>query len=86
MLIMPTPLPPKTQLSHMPVKGVMPASGLRLSCMQLTEPQVMAVVQAGERRPGRSAETQLLAFQVAQLLIHGQAPARPGIAVRSVSQ
>src|SRR5229473_2696919 len=36
----PTPLPPKTQLSHMPVNGVRPANGLRLSCMQFTDPQV----------------------------------------------
>ncbi len=43
---MPTPLPPKMQLSHMPASGVMPASGFRLSCMQLTEPQATAVVTA----------------------------------------
>src|SRR5262249_35010425 len=40
----PTPLPPKTQLSHIPARGVSPASGLRLSCVQLTEPQPTAVV------------------------------------------
>ena len=48
---MPTPLPPKTQLSHMPVSGVSPASGFRLSCMQFTEPQQMAVVQAANVAP-----------------------------------
>ena len=72
MLIMPTPLPPKTQLSHMPAIGVMPASGFRLSCMQLTEPQVTAVVTAAKGRTGRGAEPQLLAFQVSQLLIDRQ--------------
>ena len=51
MLIRPTPLPPKMQLSHMPVNGVRPASGLRLSCMQLTEPQVTAVVTAAKVAP-----------------------------------
>ena len=69
---MPTPLPPKMQLSHMPASGVMPASGLRLSCEQLTEPQAMRGGRGGERSTGRSAESQLLAFQVAQRLIDGQ--------------
>ncbi len=34
----PTPTPPKMQLIHMPVMGTMPANGLRLSCIQLTDP------------------------------------------------
>ncbi len=69
---MPTPLPPKMQLSHMPTSGEMPANGFRLSCEQSTEPQAMAVVAAANVAPGRSAEPQLLAFQVAQRLIDRQ--------------
>ncbi len=51
MLISPTPLPPKTQLIHRPKKGDRPASGFRLSCMQLTEPHVAAVVIAANVAP-----------------------------------
>ena len=47
----PTPTPPKTQLSHMPASGVSPASGLRLSCMQLTEPFDVQVVIAAQVGP-----------------------------------
>ena len=51
MLIIPTPLPPKMQFSHMPVMGEIPASGLRLSCVQFTDPQVMQVVAAAKVAP-----------------------------------
>ncbi len=44
-------MPPKMQLSHMPVSGVTPASGLRLSCMQLTEPFEVLVVSAAQVAP-----------------------------------
>src|SRR5262245_59541034 len=47
----PTPMPPKMQLSHMPLSGVNPASGLRLSCMQLTEPLLVQVVIAAHVGP-----------------------------------
>ena len=38
MLIMPTPTPPKITFSHMAARGTRPVSGLRLSCMEFTEP------------------------------------------------
>ena len=44
-LMRPTPTPPQMQLSHMPVSGVSPASGFRLSCMQLTDPLEVFVVR-----------------------------------------
>ena len=44
-------MPPKTQFSHMPDSGVSPASGLRLSCMQLTEPLLVQVVTAAHVAP-----------------------------------
>ena len=44
----PTPTPPQMQLSHIPVSGTSPASGLRLSCMQLTEPFEVFVVSAAQ--------------------------------------
>ena len=69
---MPTPLPPKTQLSHMPVNGDRPASGLRLSCSALTEPQVTSVVTAAKVGAGRGAEAQLLAFEIAEVLVDRQ--------------
>ena len=40
--------------------------------MQLTEPQVNVVVSAAHVAPGGGAEAQLLAFEVAQLLVHRQ--------------
>ena len=46
--------------------------------MQLTEPQVTAVVTAAKVGPGGGAEAQLLAFEVAQLLIDRQPGERPG--------
>ena len=39
------------QLSHMPISGVRPASGLRLSCMQFTEPFDVQVVIAAQVGP-----------------------------------
>src|SRR5438270_6223271 len=51
MLIRPTPTPPKLQFSHMPDKGVSPARGLRLSCMQLTDPFDVQVVTAAQVGP-----------------------------------
>ena len=39
------------QFSHMPVNGVMPAIGFRLSCMQLTEPLEVLVVKAAQVAP-----------------------------------
>src|SRR4051794_16011340 len=51
MLMRPTPTPPKLQLSHMPDSGDRPASGLRLSCMQLTEPLDVQVVTAAQVGP-----------------------------------
>ena len=59
-------MPPQMmQLSHMPVSGVRPASGLRLSCMQLTDPLEVFVVRAAQVGPGGGAEAQLLALEVA---------------------
>src|SRR5438046_3184763 len=39
------------QLSHMPVSGVRPVTGLRLSCMALTEPLDVFVVNAAHVAP-----------------------------------
>ena len=50
-LIMPTPLPPKTQFSHMPIIGDMPESGFRLSISALIAPQVTSVVIAANAAP-----------------------------------
>ena len=47
----PTPTPPQMQLSHMPVSGTSPASGFRLSCMQLTDPFEVFVVKAAHVAP-----------------------------------
>jgi hypothetical protein len=51
MLIMPTPLPPKMQFSHMPTMGARAARGLRLSCSAFTAPQVTSVVMASKVAP-----------------------------------
>ena len=51
MLIMPTPLPPKMQFSHMPTMGDSAAIGLRLSCSAFTAPQVTSVVNAANVAP-----------------------------------
>ena len=48
---MPTPLPPNTQLTHMPTIGDRPASGLRLSISALIAPQVTSVVIAAKAAP-----------------------------------
>src|SRR5262245_7333901 len=61
MLMKPTPTPPKTLFSHMPVKGISPPSGVMESCMEFTEPfDVTVVVTAHSAdRPaqkGRSEE------------------------------
>src|SRR6185295_7429905 len=46
-----TPLPPNTQLSHIPTRGDKPARGFRLSCARLTAPVVNAVVSAAKVPP-----------------------------------
>ncbi|MNP30119.1 hypothetical protein D3C76_1231780 [compost metagenome] len=43
-LISPTPFPPKTLLSIIRARGVMPPSGVSVSCILLTLPVVAAVV------------------------------------------
>jgi len=73
MLIMPTPLPPKMQFSHIPTMGARAARGLRLSCSAFTAPQVTSVVMASKVAPAEVAEAHFLAFEVAQVLIHRQA-------------
>ena len=82
MLIMPTPLPPKMQFSHMPTSATRPASGLRLSCSQLTAPQVTSTVMRREGGAGRGAEAQLLAFQIAEMLVDRQARDRRDLTSR----
>ena len=47
-LIIPTPLPPYMQFSHIPTKGERPAIGFRLSCSQLTAPHVTSTVAAAK--------------------------------------
>ena len=42
--ISPTPLPPKTTLSIMCSRGIMPPRGVKVSCMLLTVPVVNEVV------------------------------------------
>jgi len=50
-MIMPTPLPPNTQFSHIPTNGERLAIGLRLSCSAFTAPQVTSVVTAANTAP-----------------------------------
>ena len=50
-LIMPTPLPPYMQFTHIPAIGETAAMGLRLSCAQLTAPQVTSTVIAAKVAP-----------------------------------
>lgn len=64
----PTPTPPKTTLSHMPIMGMSPASGFRLSCMALTEPLLVAVVMMLQAGSPAGAVTQFLAFQIGAVL------------------
>ena len=56
------------------ISGIMPPSGMKLSCMALTAPQEAAVVIDGEQRRGGDAEADLLAFHVAAGLDRGRAP------------
>ena len=62
----PAPTPPKMiSPSWMLISGIMPPSGVKLSCMALTAPQEAAVVIDGEQGGGDDAEADLLAFHVA---------------------
>ena len=44
MLMKPTPTPPKMLLSHMPMSGIRPPSGVSESCIALTDPFDVTVV------------------------------------------
>ena len=44
MLMKPTPTPPKMLLSHMPIIGISPPSGVSESCIALTDPFDVTVV------------------------------------------
>ena len=66
MPIRPTPTPPgHTSPSIMWTIGDMPPSGVKVSCMQLTEPFDVPVVDAGPQAARRRAEADLLALHVA---------------------
>ena len=54
--------------SMMLMMGIMPASGIRLSCIVLTAPQDASVVIVGEQRGIGDAEAHLLAFHIAARL------------------
>ncbi len=47
----PAPMPLKTTLSIIMLMGIIPASGLRLSCMLSTEPLEVAVVKTAQVAP-----------------------------------
>ena len=49
MFISPTPFPPKTEFSIIRDSGVIPPSGVSVSCMLLTDPVVAAVVTVVNR-------------------------------------
>ena len=73
MLIMPTPLPPNTQFSHMPTIGR--ERRQRVQAVHLGVDGAAGHVggDGGEGRAGGSAETHLLAFEIAQMLVDRQA-------------
>ncbi len=48
---MPTPTPPKVSFSHMPIIGIRPVNGLRLSCIAPTEPLLVDVVSTAQVGP-----------------------------------
>ena len=69
---MPTPLPPNTQLTHMPAIGDRPASGFRLSMLRIDR---AAGHVGGDRREGGAGgrpETQFLALEIAEMLVDRQ--------------
>ena len=77
MLIMPTPLPPKTQFSHMPTMGDEGGQGVEAVRLGVHRAAGHIGGEGGEGGAGRSAEAQFLAFEVAQVLVHRQARPPP---------
>ena len=62
----PAPTPPKiTSPSMMLVSGTMPPSGVKLSCMPLTAPQLASVVMVAKSAALGDAVADFLAFHVA---------------------
>src|SRR6185312_7015859 len=59
-LIMPTPLPPNTQFSHMPMNGDRLAVGVRLVVLGVHRPARHVGGDGGEDGPRRCAKPQLL--------------------------
>ena len=66
----PTPTPPgDTSPSFMLTSGIMPPSGVKLSCAQLTAPVDVPVVEAANTPGDGGAEADLLALHVAAGLV-----------------
>ena len=72
MLIMPTPLPPKMQFSHIPVKGGQRGNRVQAVVFAVDRAAGHVHRHRGERRARRGAEAHFLAFEIAQMLIHRQ--------------
>ena len=68
----PTPLPPKTHCSIMPMKVPKPPSGVKLSCIEFTLPVVNSVVTAANESALRDPEADLLALHVAAGLVRSR--------------
>ena len=68
----PTPTPPQMQFSHMPVNGVNPCQRIQTVVHAVDRAIGSVRRQGGPGGTGGGTETQLLALQIAQLLIDGQ--------------
>ena len=73
MLIMPTPLPPKMQFSHIPTMGEI--AGDRIEAVLLGVHGAAGHIggDRGEDGARRGAEAHFLALEIAQVLVDGQA-------------